>query len=940
VASVNNTPNIKYKQTNTMNSRKLQKIKKLGLVFYATSLAFTAGSAFAQEESAGELEEFTSFAGDDPNFVLPTQPIEGSIGFSKSILETPRSVSVISSELIDSLSLSSVSDLSAIAPSTNTKTRWGVQGNIDVRNMTADTYFRGVKRIEPQGNSRTVLGAMDQIEIHRGPPSPFLGSGKIGGYTNMSPKSGRSQQGKYLEEDEGFISGAVGSNSKREMQFGYGGPMNLGDKLFGDEELRGGYYIFGLMEDSDSHLVNIPIKQRVLQGAISQDLPNGWRLEAGINYQETNVAGGFMNRVSQDLVDNGNYIGGGFLVNLDTNGSGKVSEQEMYNSLPFSTGSNNNTALTQQMGSITPGGNIVYSGDYALATAGVTPSFDPRDGSYVIGSTVSTARYNASAFAALQTAATGGNTQALSLINGMDLLTAQLLTALPQGFIVDPAEVTQSKINYSHVALEKELLAKLGLVYLDFINDSSANGTKFKNQMMIDTQDQFKDSELPFYQKQDVFVFENKFTVEYDLDNIVTMPDWLTVNTITSANYRHTDAQRRSNSGDYDDRPDLSLAGNTRNPNDTFITPNENSDGFNEGAPFSNYRNTIYDEVGLGTLADVTILEDFNLLLGARYDYIQADTTDFGGVYRRGNRDPGDVTSYRSEDLFGEGNDKGASYMASFSYKAPFNIVPYITYARQTALADSSDLTMARNLTVAGPYAEASLRELGIKGSMFDNKFFWAVSAYHQELASASEDPNGNPLVGGLSDVTGKGIEIEATWAPIPEFYVRAFAVFSDTTVKTTSVNNRTHDGDTLGFSDVLLTDGTLYPAEAFTFGGRPTVKYLDESFQQGGSPEKSFGLTSGYTFDLNQYGKFSVNGTVNYNEAVPSGTMAIIELPSYTTLNLGFGYAYQDWTFKLDVKNATDELYFVGRSGTSSADALFAVGAPRTVIFTVSKKF
>jgi iron complex outermembrane receptor protein len=914
-----------------MNSRKLQKIKKLGLVFYATGLVFTASSVHAQEESAGELEEYTSFAGDDPNFVLPTQPIEGSIGFSKSILETPRSVSVISSELISSLGLSEVSDLSAVAPSTNTKTRWGVQGNIDVRNMTADTYFRGMKRIEPQGNSRTVLGAMDQIEIHRGPPSPFLGAGKIGGYTNMSPKSGRSQQGKYLEEDEGFVSFAIGSNSKREMQFGFGGSLNLGASLFGDEELRGGYYIFGLMEDSDSHLVNVPIKQRVLQAAISQELSNGWRLEAGLNYQETNVAGGFLNRVTQDMVDNGNYIGGSFLVNLDTDGSGKVSESERWDSWGVSSSSNNNLALNQRLGNLAADGTLTYTGNYATAMAGL----DPRAVGFV-----ASAVYANSAWAALETASLAGNVQATQLMANIGADQAKLLTALPQGFILDPATVNENtKINYSHIALEKELLAKLGLVYLDFINDSSENGTKYKNQIMFDSQDQFKDSELPFYQKQDVFVIEDKFTVEYDLDNLFDMPDWLTVNTITSVNARYTDAQRNSNSGDYDDRPDLSLDGNVRTPNDTFITPRENDDATTGGAPFSNNRNSIYQEAGLGALADITMFDDFNLLLGARYDYIQAETTDYGShIYSRG-RDPLLSSAYRDTDLFGEGDDKGASYMVSFSYKAPLNIVPYVTYASQTSLADSSDLTMARNLVVGGAYAEAELREIGIKGSMFDNKFFWAVAGYNQKLAQTADDINGNPLVGGLTDSEGKGIEVEATWAPVPEFYVRAFAVFSDTTVKSTGVGARVH-GKTTGFKDVVLADGTVYSAEAFTFGGQPTVNYQGTSFQQGGSPEKSYGVTTGYTFDFNELGKFSVGATVNYNEAVPSGTLAVVELPEYTTLNLNFAYAYQDWKFKFDIKNATDELYFVGRSGTTSGDALFAVGAPRTMVFTVSKQF
>jgi len=71
--------------------------------------------ASGQTDEAGELEAYTGYGGEDPGFVLPNQPIEGAMGFSKSVLETPRSVSVISAEMISSMSISEVSDLSRIA---------------------------------------------------------------------------------------------------------------------------------------------------------------------------------------------------------------------------------------------------------------------------------------------------------------------------------------------------------------------------------------------------------------------------------------------------------------------------------------------------------------------------------------------------------------------------------------------------------------------------------------------------------------------------------------------------------------------------------------------------------------------------------------------------------------------------------------------------------
>ena len=310
---------------------------RIGYLLRLSSFALIATISVKHVQSQdveGSLEDLVTYGAGDPNFVLPNQPIEGVLGFSKSILETPRSATVVSSEMISELSISEVADLARIAPSTNTVTRWGVQGNIDIRAMTADTYFRGMKRIEPQGNSRTVLGANDQIEVVRGPAPAYFGSGKIGGYTNMTPKSGRSRQGAYLEEDEGFVQGIFGSYGKREVSLGFGGPINL----TGNSERRGGYYIYGLEEDSQSFYENIPIGQKILQGAISQELTESWRLETGFNLQETRTAGGFMTRITQDLIDNGNYWGGTFWVDLDLDKSGKIGHLEFETASPIISG--------------------------------------------------------------------------------------------------------------------------------------------------------------------------------------------------------------------------------------------------------------------------------------------------------------------------------------------------------------------------------------------------------------------------------------------------------------------------------------------------------------------------------------------------------------------------------------------------------------------------
>ncbi len=74
------------------------------------------------------------------------------------------------------------------------------------------------------------------------------------------------------------------------------------------------------------------MRQDVFQAAIStDDFIGPFRLESGANYQLSRTAGALTGRLTQDLVDNGRYIRGSPLVNLDLNGNGVIGYLEMQN---------------------------------------------------------------------------------------------------------------------------------------------------------------------------------------------------------------------------------------------------------------------------------------------------------------------------------------------------------------------------------------------------------------------------------------------------------------------------------------------------------------------------------------------------------------------------------------------------------------------------------
>lgn len=852
------------------------------------------------------LEKFvTSETIEDPNALLPNDP-NSAFGLLKKPVETPRSMSVVSSEMISNLSLSNVQDLTVIAPNTFSTSRWGVQGNIDIRAQTADIYFRGMKRVEPQGNSRTVLGANDQIEIVKGPPPPYYGAGKVGGYTNMTPKAGRSRKGVYLDKNEGFFQLTMGDFGRREFSIGYGGPLRA------LEGRKGGYYVYAMLDDSDTYFQHVPGRQRILQAAISQEISKNWRLESGINYQDTVTAGAATVRLTKDLIATGHVWAGRPFVNLDTDGSGKISRREMEINSP-------NPLTSALTGS--PMGSLGGSFSAAPIVNGANTRAD-----------VANPRANSALQALVQM-----RPEFVAKIT--DQKTLNLLNVLPKGLVLDPNTVRRVPMDFSAVAIEKELRAKLGLVYLDFVNDYNPDFA-IKNQLFADKMDQFKDSELPYYQKLDQYVVENKFTVQKRFSQV---PDWMTLNTISSVNVRNSRTGGMSGGGDYDDRVDVSLPGNPRTPYDTFVSPRENST-YELGLPFTNDGDTVFTESGAGVMFDVTIKNRFILLAGGRVDYVQVDGIQHAGTFANNVGTSGSPAGRynRPTDVLYEGDDLGKSWSLSGSFRLPYGIIPYYTYSVQSVLQDGGNISSigADATAFGGIYEDATIKEVGIKGSMFKDRIYWAISAYQQGKTSVSLNTNGGEITSGSIDASkARGAELEIRWVPSKQFYLTAYAVSQKSTTKVLAGTRSARiAGTALGFADVKDAAGNvIFPAEAFSWGGQNTINVpVDQTLETPGYPNTQFGSSFNYAtrFGLS----FGMSG--NYNSAVQSGFAQKLILPAYAQVNANLGYKWKSWSMKVDVMNVFDRLYFKSRIGGGSGDSLISVSVPLRFQYTVSRTF
>ncbi|HEX2585224.1 MAG TPA: TonB-dependent receptor plug domain-containing protein [Steroidobacteraceae bacterium] len=818
-------------------------------------------------------------------------------GINKSLLETPRSVSSISDDTIDLFSLSAVEDLLHVAPGVFTTTRFGIQGSVDIRNVPADTYFRGMKRLTLQGHGRSVLAAMDSIEIVGGPASPLYGMGKIGGYTNVVPKSGRAKSGKYLTDRTGFTQIIAGQYDRKEFSFGMGGPLETLNAM----GKQSGYYLYGLLEDSNSFARGVPVKQLVLQAAISVDNFAGpFRLETGASYQVSRTAGALVGRLTQELVDSDDYIGGSPLADLDLDHNGYISYLEFQTASPVRGAlSNNNQPLVQTWGWPRDAQGQPLALDQFPQITGIPQSMYDYLQSHP------------------QSDPTG-------------LLRAQgvggpipLSGSVPVGMMLDPSTVMMREFNpRNSSAFERSLRAEFITAYADLIYDQNPAFT-LKNQLFFDSMSQYKSSNQPFSQIQNVYVVEDKVTATHEF----VVPGNIRINALAAINLRDTISSGSMTLADYGNHrtdataPDWNEETGGLTYNTTFASSNENSTI--NGLPWASIYRTDFSEMGAGVLLDIELPSHTNVMLGGRFDVTHARNTDYAGRYNFSTgttSNPGAV--FVSDDV-ATSWDHSPSWSISISQKLPYDIHPYVTLARSSITLDSNNNSFTNPVIRAGPIGNSSLKEAGLKSSLFNGKGLLSIAAYKQGRTDVTDSDDASLLNAYATATTTWGWQSELKWT-IGERALLSAYLIKQTTDYTPNVGGSIQvDARALGFKDVVDQAGKIiYPAEAFLYGGRARI-LLPNGMEQYKKKQGNPGTQVGISGVFNLVKSLGITVNANYLSSTCSGRLCLVRLPQSHVYDFGAFWNSKQWDAKLDIFNITNERYFRARTGDTLGDVI-----------------
>ena len=239
--------------------------------------------------------------------ILPTaRPFNSVFGTDDNIVDVSRSVDIISRQQLSDINISSVLDFSKLTSSSYTTTNFGAPANPSIRGQTADLFINGVRgRITSNGNGLPLnFNSVDSVNIVKGPATAVQGTSMyVGGFIDLQTKR------PYFDGFNGSVTATIGSYGQKEWNVDVGGPLS--------KEVAYRFSYSGT--DSDGYWRDYYNKNNSFYGALSFR-PND-KYDVFVNasaswYRYTENWG--INRVTQDLIDNGNYITG---ININ-NGAG------------------------------------------------------------------------------------------------------------------------------------------------------------------------------------------------------------------------------------------------------------------------------------------------------------------------------------------------------------------------------------------------------------------------------------------------------------------------------------------------------------------------------------------------------------------------------------------------------------------------------------------
>lgn len=817
-----------------------------------TEPAKPASASPAPSDAVVTLEEFSvresALAGSGD--ILPTSRPVSSVFGLQTIIETPRSVTVLTPELMKQYDIQDFSDLSKIGAGTQQTNYYGVPGIPTIRGAKGSVYFNGMQRAYQRNEMPLSFGSLEGIDVVKGPAPSHYGAALVGGYVNLLPKS------PYFDKQRGQLQLEVGQYDSIRSQFDVGGPVDLLGK-------PAAYRISVTGQLAESYYDKIGNDFFSIYGSVKVEIAKDVTLFTGGEYYKykSNENAGW-NRPTQDLIDNGSYVIGEPISIADSRWGGNANRGLLYGGAGFKYGPPVPTSSTAL---VVPASVV----DAAVLSGKVTA------GEVALMNNLSTVPGRAAAYADIP----AGDLPFISqTASGYQYTPAYLAATGDRG-------VFTKKINGSQVlADDKDFANSENIFWFGDLESKRNPDRTFKNQTIVDYVKTEKRSSYGYAFDSEQLILEDKLSVSEDIETINT-------NVIYGGSVRYTNAWQLQ---DFWDEPfsrrDISTGQVSAN---SVVVAGD--------SPYGNFWNGGFG--GQGGNVESTLFQ-YSAFVAANTKFtekLQLDSSflltyasfEVGapGPWARGLA-PGALAATQDE------HDKTyTSVSLSPKFEITKDLVAYVTVQKGTA----ADPLQGGPITGRASFAENEMAEVGLKGSLLNKTLFFGIAGYTWRQSSFNVRDNVS------EELEGKGIEFESTYAPTKNFSIIGSVGYQFVTLEG---NNTPFRAVPQSGQDWALNGGVLNDPFDVIGGPGPFGNPANNPDREyPGTPQTQVKLFAIYSFDNG----FGVSGGPVWSDAYWHNYDHTIKLPSTIVVNASVFYKRPTWDLTLSVENLTDEDYFSG---------------------------
>ena len=229
--------------------------------------------------------------------IMPTsRPFDSVYGAARSILDTPRNVTIISRAQLDAIAIKDVRDFSRLTSSSYTKTNFGAPATPNLRGQEADLFVNGMRRGgSVNGNGLPInFNAVESVNIVKGPAGVVYGTTNyLGGYADLITKK------PFFDGPSGQVSFHICQYDQYTWNLDYGAPI--------DETSAWRVSYEG--KDWDGYWNLWYHRSHALYFAYTYRPNSSYRIETNVEFFKADYTENWgINRVTQDLIDHGRYI--------------------------------------------------------------------------------------------------------------------------------------------------------------------------------------------------------------------------------------------------------------------------------------------------------------------------------------------------------------------------------------------------------------------------------------------------------------------------------------------------------------------------------------------------------------------------------------------------------------------------------------------------------